>query len=886
MDKLSSVLVIADSVNVILSNGVLFFKVMIKWKVMNSSFSKKYRPLLAFFLLAVNLVSFAASVSAQVNLLPNSNANTASPIPSATPAATPIPFSNVVAEAEASRNKLQEIQKTIDSDKTISGIEQKLPDLKLKVDALLPETAQQNSQQPSLETLNRNEQEWENIGSEIPSWESELNILGALLEKQVAELESLAAIWQKTLDSTKPTDSNSNSTVMTETAQTAAIPLEVRDSINKIATAIKETQANLQKKRSDLLTLQSRISEQEKRINEVLENVRKVRDEALTHLFVKDSPPIWNAHKQMNLEDGLMSETEISFVKQFNELQQYALKHQESFFWHAIILVFLVFSLYWVRSSVQPLIKKEPKIKRAMSVFQFPLATSLVLTILLSRWFYPQAPRLLTAILGALALIPGILILRRLLEKPMFPILNALMVFYFVDRLRDIFASLPIIARYLFLAEMLGAIIFLIWFLRSKSLSKKIQVRHQRVFGTIKKVIPFALFIFTGAFLANAFGYVSLARIAGNGLLGSAYIGLIFYAAVRIVQSLLTFAVRVRPFSSLGMVQTHRRLLQDKILRVIRWAAVIFWFILTLNVLSIREPLFNYISGMIYAKLSVGSISIALSDILAFLLTVWLSFVISRLIRFVLDEDIYPRINLAAGVPYAVSTILHYSLLLIGFLLAIAALGIDLSKFTILAGAFGVGLGFGLQNIVNNFVSGLILLFERPVKVGDVLQLRETQGDLKRIGLRASVLRTLEGSEIIVPNGHLISEEVVNWTFSDRIRRVQVDVGVAYGNDPEKVIELLTKVALANSDVVKEPSPRAIFVGFGESSLDFQLRAWTSIASQWMNVRSDLAIGVYKALKEAKINIPFPQRDLNLKSENVGLLERASAETEDSDEKK
>lgn len=841
-------------------------------KTMKSNLAK-FRPFIAIFLIAVNLISFTISVSAQENILSNANSAEGSPTPTVTPAPTPIPLSDVITQAEATQNRLQQIQKTIDSNTTISDIDQQVPGLKQKIDASLPEINRDLSQQPSLDTLNKIDRDWTSIGAEIPAWKNSLKTLGALLDKQIEELKILAETWQETLDSTVSANRNESLSNANIAQQKAEVPPEIKESLGNIITAIKNTQTNVQKKRGDLLTLQSRISDQEKRVNEVLENLKNVREEALTHLFIKDSPPIWKAHRQTDSANGLMIETENSFSKQLGELQSYSLKRQESFFWHAVILIILIFGLYRVRGSVQPLIKKEPKIKRAMSVFQIPIATALVLTILLSNWFYPQPPRMLSAILGALALIPGVLILRRLLEKPMFPILNALMVFYFVDRLRDIFTSLPIIVRYLFLIEMLGAIIFLIWFLRSKKLSNSIQVRHQRLFTIIKRVIPFALFVFITAFITNALGYVSLGRILGNSLLGSSYIALIVYAVVRIIQSLLTYAVRVRPFSTLGMVKTHRRLLQDKILKVVRWAAIIIWFVLTLNILSIREPFFNYIGGIIFAELKIGSLSISLGDILAFLLTVWIAFVLSKLIRFILDEDVYPRVNLAGGVPYAISTVLHYSLLLLGFLIAIAALGIDLSKFTILAGAFGVGLGFGLQNIVNNFVSGLILLFERPVKVGDVLQLRETQGDLKRIGLRASVLRTLDGSEIIVPNGHLISEEVVNWTFSDRIRRINIDVGVAYGNDPEKVIALLTEVAASHSDVVKEPAPRALFIAFGESSLDFQLRAWTSIASQWMNVKSDLAVGIYKALKEAKIEIPFPQRDLHLKTVNNKLLE-------------
>ena len=148
-------------------------------------------------------------------------------------------------------------------------------------------------------------------------------------------------------------------------------------------------------------------------------------------------------------------------------------------------------------------------------------------------------------------------------------------------------------------------------------------------------------------------------------------------------------------------------------------------------------------------------------------------------------------------------------------------------------------------------------------------------------------MRTLDGAEIIVPNGHLISEEVTNWTLSDTNRRLDIDVGVEYGTNPEKVIELLEEVGREHPEIIKEPPPRTLFLGFGDSSLDFQLRAWTVNDGNWQVVKSDLAVGVYKTLNEANIEIPFPQRDLHLKSVNKDALENISPiQTEEDKEAK
>jgi len=209
---------------------------------------------------------------------------------------------------------------------------------------------------------------------------------------------------------------------------------------------------------------------------------------------------------------------------------------------------------------------------------------------------------------------------------------------------------------------------------------------------------------------------------------------------------------------------------------------------------------------------------------------------------------------------------LHYIILLAGFFVAIAALGVDMTKFTVLAGALGVGIGFGLQNIVNNFVSGLVLLFERPVNVGDVVQVQNEIGVIRRIGIRASIIRLFNSSELIVPNGQLISDKVTNWTLSNRQRRIELKVGVAYGSDPKRVIALLTEVAGAHPLAAKNPAPQTLMTDFGADSLNFEVRIWTDEYEQWVQIKSDVAVAIADALAEAKMAIPFPQRDLHLQS--------------------
>ena len=272
-----------------------------------------------------------------------------------------------------------------------------------------------------------------------------------------------------------------------------------------------------------------------------------------------------------------------------------------------------------------------------------------------------------------------------------------------------------------------------------------------------------------------------------------------------------------------------------------------------------------------------GTVSISLGDVLAFVLTGVIAFALSGAIRAVLREDVLSRLPLGRGVATAATTTVHYAVLLAGFFLAVGAAGVDWGRFTLLAGAFGVGIGFGLQNVVNNFVSGLILLYERPIQVGDHIEFGGVLGEVRRIGIRSSLVRTYQGAEVIVPNGTIVSADVTNWTLSDQHRRVELRIGVAYGSRPAEVIELLKQVVANEVQALRDPKPVVLFKGFGSSSLDFEVRFWAPNYLTYVQLASDVAVAAYDALTAAGIEIPFPQRDLHLKTMDPAIAKTFGA---------
>ncbi|HAM50305.1 MAG TPA: hypothetical protein DCP92_06275 [Nitrospiraceae bacterium] len=318
------------------------------------------------------------------------------------------------------------------------------------------------------------------------------------------------------------------------------------------------------------------------------------------------------------------------------------------------------------------------------------------------------------------------------------------------------------------------------------------------------------------------------------------------------------------------MVQHHRDLIERRVYRLLIWATIIGWVLRYLNYIGLLDLAFSLGKDLLGTKLEHGAISISPGDLIDFFLTVWAAYLLSAFIRFVLKEDVYPRIRIAPGKSYAVSSLLHYVIIALGFVAGIGVLGVNLSKMTVLTGAFGVGIGFGMQSVVNNFVSGLILLFERPVHVGDTIEVGDLLGKVRQIGIRASTVHTIQGADIIVPNSQLITEKVTNWTLSDMLRRIELPVGVNYGAVPNEVIRVLLEVARGHPKILADPAPQALFISYGDSSINFELRAWTAQFDDWSQIRSDLAVAAYDAVRAAGMTFPFPQREVRLLRDSDG----------------
>jgi small-conductance mechanosensitive channel len=285
------------------------------------------------------------------------------------------------------------------------------------------------------------------------------------------------------------------------------------------------------------------------------------------------------------------------------------------------------------------------------------------------------------------------------------------------------------------------------------------------------------------------------------------------------------------------------------------------------------KNIFNQVIEVLNSPfITLGGINITAWRIVYFVILLFMLIFISKRIKNWLVHKVLAKSTLDLGTRTAIGTITRYTIILIGLMVILQSVGIDLSTLTVLAGALGVGIGFGLQNVTNNFVSGIIILFERPIKVGDRIEVGNISGDVVRISMRATTVLTNDNISVIVPNSEFISSQVINWSHNDRNVRFNIPVGVSYKEDPQNVKALLLSVADDNTAVLKEPSPDVIFDEFGDSSLNFILRVWTTKLIQTPQVlKSQLYFEIFKRFREGGIEIPFPQRDLHIKNEELNI---------------
>ncbi len=487
------------------------------------------------------------------------------------------------------------------------------------------------------------------------------------------------------------------------------------------------------------------------------------------------------------------------------------------------------------------------------------ILVSIALVISLFLIMFPSAPILLTNFSGSTILLLTAYILRYSISKE-----DTKLVIYFV--IITTLYNLEILAWYFggysrlfFLIEDGVALFLLIRYYLSflKNAKQKSEFTKYS-----KKYVPIIIYAYIISALAQIIGFVNLSILLNKILAIIPMITIIMYLAYKVINMfiiLFSEIMRIKLPLFGEIFPKHTKILHSttNIILFISWIKLIG------NAFQLERTIDQFLSDFLDYAITAGEYSITIGNILGFITIIFITYYISKLTSKIFNHDkIRRNKKTPRGFFSATSLSLRMIFVVIGGSFAMAKIGLDPSKFTIIAGALGVGIGFGLQDLVNNFISGLILIYGRPIQTGDTVEVDSLLGIVKEIGIRSSVLVTYDGAEILVPNSILISNKLTNWTLSDNKRRVEIFVGVEYGSDLEEIINILEISASRVDTILKSPKPEALFMEFGDSSLNFRLRFWVSYEDGYTS-KSEVSVIIYKMLDEKGITIPFPQLDVH-----------------------
>ncbi|HTT77333.1 MAG TPA: mechanosensitive ion channel domain-containing protein [Candidatus Binataceae bacterium] len=741
------------------------------------------------------------------------------------------------AQANALRLQLEAAQPSVAAQANVAQIKLDMDRLDPDLDMLLGQANEALSRSAAFFELSDLQRRLTDAAAPLGAWESFLETEAKRVAKALGQITQAQQVWSATQK--RP-----------ETVASAAL---IGGSVKRSIYGLEQATVSLNAWRAHVLILSERVTGRIAAINAMNDRLQAAEADQRANLFVPRGQ-IWQSGYVAELRAELprVPGELIAFGR---EMREYAAHNRRPLILQALLAVLLMLGFGRLAARVRKY--RGPK-KQGLRLLDRPYAVGLLVALLATPFIHPLAPHGFVQAFGIAALLPTARIVVRTGKRSDLAAFVGLLIVALLDRLSLAVAPLPAIGHVSLLLVLAASLGLAFWF--------KGRLRHDGSVSWLRRTVNLVMLMLALSFVAGLCGWSDLATLVGRGTMASIYSALYIFAVISTLEPFIVYVLSTPAVSRIRIFERNTALLQRQVEHGLRWLGGALWIFFVLRATGLADFASTTLRAILNLGVSVGAFALTIGGLLAFVVTLMAARFLTRIIDEILREDIYPHRSLPRGMADAVSALVRYGIYTLGFLIALSAAGIQLSQLSILLGGFGIGLGLGLQDLVRNFAAGLTLLSERRLNVGDQLQIpgQEIFGQVRLIGMRATVVRNLNGSEVIVPNANLVSSVVTNWTLSDRLHRVDVPVGVAYGTDPAVVVGLLVDAARSNNQVLQNPAPQALFKGFGDSSLNFELRAWTD--EDYEMVTSDLALAVHRRLFDAAIEIPFPQHDLHLTS--------------------
>ena len=784
------------------------------------------------------------------NLLPAQQSSEATSTTQEAEPARPqaIPVTEITTRADEIYEILSKISSEVEPTEKVKSVEEKLPAMVDSLKVIMANPIYQKLGELSLRVLKNLDQELDIYVKQQDDWKQILVIRSQELKGKGNNLKAMQEVWQAT-----------SQLVVKEKA-----PRAIRSRVTSVISEIKKSVDQLSKRFNTILIQQSMISKKQIEINKLMEQIQNAENDLRGELFVIDSPSFWEA---LMMEDDtlhLSAQFQESWSEMIRANIAFVEANRDRFYIHIGLYVLLITLMIYLSSKNKRhnLFNENDDLLKASAFFMSrPFSAATLIALILTIWIYPKTTTNVSEFMMLLMLIPVIRLVPGMFPPEIRKSIYFLVALFFIDLMQRNAVGFVLFQRLMLMLVTIGAFGILVWLMRPKSpfYAKDLKPWPKKLRG----LAPVVLILLPVSLVSNLIGNVSLSTTITWGIIESSHILVTVYISAAVFSGLITVLIRRRRVRAMQFVTTFAGQMERWAKKTIFFIAFLIWARATLRAFGVYQALSDWFFETLEHTWVVGTIEISVNAIFDFLIIIIATFILTHLIRAFMDMEIFPRLKLPKGLPSAISMMIRYILITLGIFVALSALGMDLSKFGILAGALGVGLGFGMQKIVANFISSLIIAFARLIRVGDTVQYNDVFGNVKEVGVNACTVRAFDGSEVIIPNADLIGNKVTNWTLSDNQRRMQLPVKVAYGSDPHEVLKLLEKVANYHPIVLKDPEPFAIFNGFQEHYLDFTLYYWIP-TSEYFPAKNEIALSVHDILKINKIETPRPWRIVSM----------------------
>ena len=819
--------------------------------------SRRLRPRLISLVVAF-LVLLTAAASAQQNDGAAPTKPSANPLSSLIPAkpkaavvepelppaipekTTAIPLPDVASRSIELSQILRDASSKLPAPEQINALQKNVSENEALINTKIEEANRLLGGSPNSLEVREEENYWRGMAVFTASWQQQLMTWAKDAQAAVTMVDTQEPIWMATLEENK-----SNSDL-------GPVLAVMENNLSELRRVRKQAQEVLQ----SAVKLQIKVGTFDQTASTMVAQLSGARTKLKGHLLDRDSLPLWklSSRRQLGESAGIFH----SLSSRMISIAYYLVEHEGAIIFlivMAVASIAVAKRLYSMVRDKQPTDELEA---HAFYILRHWIAVGLLPTLILGYALAPSAPITLLGFIIMLSFFPILILLPPLLLDRMRALLYLFAGLYGFNWTVALLGLNPLVRRDLQFFSNLILFAILAYRVRPSSGEPRQESWWPRVllFGIRVAVATLGI-----SLTADFFGYVKLSHYLAVAFVYSTFVAISVFTAVQVVTILLTVGLRSPMAERVAVVRLHRKGLGRWVPKALIWTGVVIWGMAALDLLGLQDGAEAALERFLDFKIAGSAGGITLGSLFGFFLVLTVGYGIASSIRFVFREEFLGRFQMSRGLPELISSIVYYSILLVVALAAVNAAGIELNRFTVLTGAFGVGIGFGLQNIINNFVSGLILQFERPIHTDDILEVDNYIGRVTRIGIRSSTIRTFQGAEVIIPNATLISNKVINWTLSESQRRRELPLGVAYGSDPKVVLKILCDAAVRHELVLAKPEPIAYFKGFGDSSLDFELHFWVIQENNWLQITSEVAMTAMQMLSDAGIEIPFPQRD-------------------------